>query len=91
MSEFRSADNYPVEVGRKFWDNDLKVVEITELGTRSQDYADTGEKQTWHKTTGGSSDTLTGFMRQYGRLARYFEGRDAEKLQPGTRYSEVAR
>lgn len=78
-----------MEVGRHFWTNDLRVAVITELGTRSQAYADTGEFATWHKHTDGSSDTLTGSMQRYGRLARYFEGKDAEKYPAGTNYSEV--
>jgi hypothetical protein len=88
-AEHRSADNYPVTVGAKFWTNDLRVARITELGTRAQRYADTGEFATWHKHTDGSSDTLTGYMRKYGRLARFFLGKDAENYEPGTNYSDV--
>jgi hypothetical protein len=86
-AEHRSADNYPVEVGQKFWVNGLRVARITELGTRAQAYTDT--VITWHKHTDGISDTLTGHMRKYGRLARFFLGKDAEKYEPGTNYSDV--
>ncbi len=84
-----SADNRPVIVGARFWTNDLRVAQITELGTRAQAYSDTGEFATWHKHTDGISDTLTGRMRQYGRLARFFEGKDAEKYPNGTNYADV--
>jgi len=89
--EHFSCDGQPVTVGAKFWDNDLRVVTITEIGKHSNPYSDTGETQTWHKHTAGSSDTLTGSMRPYGRLVRRFEGRDAEQLADGTRYADVAR
>lgn len=85
--EHLSADGQPVEVGRKFWDNNLRVVQVTKLGTRSQPYADSGCEQTWHDTTGGSSDTMTGHMRHCGRLARRFEGKDAEDYEPGTEFA----
>jgi len=85
----KSADGYPVEVGRKFWDNDLRVVQITELGTRSQAYADTGEFATWHKHTRGISDTLTGSMQRIGRLVRRYEGYDAENYEPGKSFLDV--
>lgn len=87
--EFRSADGYPVEVGKKFWDNDLQVVQITELAERGQMYSDTGESAWWHHHTRGISDTLTGTMQKFGRLGRYFEGLDAEKYEPGTKYADV--
>jgi hypothetical protein len=89
MSEYMSADNQPVTVGAKFWDNDLRVVQVTEVARHSNTYADTGETQTWHRTTSGSSDTLTGTMRPYGRLARFFEGLDAEQYPLGTRYESA--
>ena len=85
----------PVEVGRKFWSNDLRVVQITELAVYANAYADTGCTQTWHRTTegedrrGGDFDTLDGSMQPYGRLARRFEGKDAENYPPGTRYADV--
>lgn len=90
MDEYLSADGYPVTVGAKFWDNNLRVVEVTKVAAiPARPYADTGETATWHSTTGGSSDTLTGSMRPYGRLARYFEGRDAEQYENGTTYASV--
>jgi hypothetical protein len=90
MTEYLSADGYPVEVGKKFWDNDLRVVQILQVAyIPARPYSDTGETSTWHKHTGGSSDTLTGYMRQYGRLARYFEGKDAEKFDNGTQYADT--
>jgi hypothetical protein len=89
-----SADGYPVEVGKRFWTNDLRVAEITEIGTQeTRPYSDTGEYSTWHKHTDGSSDTLTGHMQQFGRLARFtppdLKRLDAEDFEPGTNYSDV--
>lgn len=89
MSEYRSADNYPVEAGRRFWNNDLRICQVTKLAEYGNPYADTGCTQTWHKTTHGNFDTLDGSMRPYGRLARYFEGRDAEDYEPGTDYASI--
>jgi hypothetical protein len=89
MSDYLSADGYPVTKGAKFWDNDLKVVEITKVAGHAYPYADTGCVSTWHETTNGSSDTLDGHMQPYGRLARYFERKDAETLPVGTNYSDV--
>lgn len=84
----RTHEGAPVKVGAKFWDNNLRVVEVTRVGDGySRVYGDCPEIQTWHKTTGGSSDTMTGGMA--GRLARRFEGKDAENYAPGTNYSEV--
>jgi hypothetical protein len=89
-AEHRSADNYPVTAGARFWTNDLRVARITEVGAReARPYADTGEYATWHKHTDGMSDTLTGHMRQYGRLARFFQGKDAENYEPGTNYRDI--
>jgi hypothetical protein len=85
----RSVDGYPVEVGKKFWDNDLRVVQITELGTRSQEYQDSGCYATWHKHTRGISDTLTGHLQGIGRLVRYYERRDAEDYEPGTSFLDI--
>lgn len=84
---YLSADNQPVEAGRKFWSNDLRVVEVTEVARYSNSYQDC--TQTWHKTTGGDFDTMSGDMQQYGRLARRFEGKDAEDYEPGTNYSDA--
>lgn len=89
MSEHFSVDSQPVTAGAKFWDNNLRVVQVTGVAEHSNPYADTGETQTWHDTTGGSSDTLTGTMRPYGRLVRRYEGKDAEDYAPGTNYSDV--
>jgi hypothetical protein len=88
-AEHFSADGYPVTEGRHFWTNDLRVAEITEVGKDRRLYADTGEYSTWHKHTDGSSDTLTGRMRQFGRLARFFGGLDAEEFPAGTDYKDV--
>lgn len=89
LGMFFSSDNCPVEVGKRFWTNDLRVVTVTALGTRDQDYSDTGERQAWHRTTDGISDTLTGHMRQYGRLVRFYGGLDAERHPDGTNYGDV--
>lgn len=89
MDEHRSCDGYPVEIGSKFWDNDLKVVEVTAVAAWDNPYADTGETQTWHETTDGHSDTLSGRMQPYGRLVRFLEGKDAENFAPGTRFADV--
>lgn len=89
MTDHYSADAYPVTAGAKFWDNNLRVVEVTRAAAHSNAYADTGETQTWHGTTGGSSDTLTGALRPYGRLTRFFEGLDAERFPAGTNYRDA--
>jgi len=81
-----SADNYPVYKGRKFWNNDLRVVTIVKVAAWANAYADTGETSTWHQTTRGAFDTLSGHMRPYGRLARFYQGRDAEELHDGAAY-----
>jgi hypothetical protein len=52
--------------------------------------SDTGCTQTWHRTTDGHVfDTLSGSMEPYGRLVRYYKGRDASQYPVGTNYSEV--
>jgi hypothetical protein len=84
-----STDGQPVTVGAKFWDNNLRVVQMTEIACHSNAYADTGETQTWHQTGDGQFDTLSGTMQPYGRLARRFEGKDAENYAPGTNYRDV--
>jgi hypothetical protein len=84
----RSADGFPVEVGKRFWSNDLRVVEITQVAAYSNRYQELG-MQTWHKTTDGSFDTLDGSLQRIGRLVRYYDGRDAEKYAPGTNFSEI--
>jgi hypothetical protein len=89
-SEHKSVDGYPVVVGAKFWNNDLRVCQVTEVASHSNAYASTGATQTWHKTDCGSFDTLTDDMAEYGRLTRYFQGLDAEKYESGTKYSEVS-
>jgi len=88
--KYFSADNCPVVVGAKFWNNDLRVCRVTRLeAIPARPYSDTGETSTWHDTTHGMFDTLTGHMRQYGRLARWFQGEDAERYEPGTSYADI--
>jgi hypothetical protein len=97
MSEHRSCDGYTVNVGDKFWSNDLRVVKVTKVAAHSNPYSDTGCTQTWHNTTedddgdsrGGSFDTLDGSMQPYGRLARFYNGQDAEDYPAGTNYSDI--
>jgi hypothetical protein len=97
MSEVKahfSADGWPVKAGEKFWDNNLQVVQITKMEViPARPYADTGCMQTWHEhtsgITSGISDTLTGAMLPYGRLARKFEGRDATQYEPGTKFADT--
>ncbi len=82
--EYLSVDGYPVTVGGKFWDNNLRVVEITKVADWSDPYQ--GETQTWHDTTGGHADTISGSLREYGRLVRFdpFEHKDARAYPAGT-------
>lgn len=94
--EHYSSDGYPIKVGAKFWDNNLRVVQITKVADWDERYSDTGEKQTWHDTTGGHADTLSGALREYGRLTRWFpmnrpyrERKDAEAYAAGTDYNSV--
>lgn len=83
-----SADGQPVTVGAKFWNNDLRVCQVTRLAAiPAREYADTGETSTWHDTTHGMFDTLTGHMQKFGRLARWYAGADAELYPVGTRYA----
>jgi hypothetical protein len=82
-----SADGYPVVEGAKFWDLDLRVVEIVQVEVTGNPYGDTGETQTWHATTHGRYDTLSGALYTIGRLARRYEGRDAEFLPVGTLFN----
>jgi hypothetical protein len=89
MTEHYSCDYQPVKVDSKFWDNNLRVVRIIEIAKYDNKYSDTGCIQTWHKTTDGDYDTLNGSMQPYGRLVRYYMGRDAEKYEPGTNYSDI--
>jgi hypothetical protein len=85
-----SSDAYPVTVGARFWSNDLRGVEIASVAEHSNVYADTGEVQTWHATfAGGSFDTLSGSLRPYGRLVRFFEGKDATAYPAGTEFADV--
>lgn len=87
-----SADGVPIVVGGRFWDNNLRVVTITEVGRReSRPYADTGEYQTWHGTTGGISDTMSGSMQSCGRLTKRFEGKCADDYPDGTSYSDISK
>ena len=84
-----SVDAYPVTVGAKFWNNDLRVVTITKVAAWDNKYSDTGEVQTWHNTDKGSFDTLSGTMMPYGRLVRFYGSRNAELFPSGTDYSSV--
>lgn len=88
-AEHYSGDGYPVKVGAHFWNNDMRVAEITEVAAHSNAYADTGEIQTWHQTQAGQFDTLSGTMRKWGRLYRYVEGKNAENYPAGTNYRDV--
>jgi hypothetical protein len=72
--EYWSCDSYPVVVGAKFWNNDMRVCQVTEIGCHSNAYADTGETQTWHQTGYGQFDTLSGSMQKFGRLVRHVYG-----------------
>jgi hypothetical protein len=83
-----SVDQYPVTVGAKFWNNDLRVCQITEVAAHSNEYPG-GFTQTWHRTTHGSFDTVSPHHDNLGRLVRYYGGIDAEKHEAGTNYSEV--
>jgi len=82
-----SADGYPVTPGARFWDADLRVVEVEQVEVSGNPYGNTGETQTWHATTHGRCDTLSGPLYTIGRLARRFEGRDAEFLPVGTLFN----
>jgi len=94
--EHRSADFHPVEVGRRFWNSDLRVVEVLELANdlHTNDYQGKA-KQSWHRVdegdgrTMGRFDTLDGGLTHIGRLARYYKGKDAEQYEPGTNYRDV--
>ncbi|MGA2412770.1 MAG: hypothetical protein ABSG46_20600 [Candidatus Binataceae bacterium] len=88
--EHKSSDGHAIEVGKKFWNNDLRVCEITEVASWSNEYADTGCTQTWHDTNKGHFDTLDGSMKPYGRLARYYGGKDAERYEAGTYYGDIS-
>jgi hypothetical protein len=81
-------DGAPVTPGAKFWDNDLRVVQVTEVASHSNPYPG-GYTQTWHRTTHGSSDTMKPHADWAGRLTRRFEGLDAKDYPPGTRYADV--
>lgn len=89
------SDGYPVTVGARFWSNDLRVVEVTKVADHSNAYSDTGEIQTWHDTTVGSADTLSGTLREYGRLTRFYphqparNSEDAADHPVGTSYSDL--
>jgi hypothetical protein len=90
MAEHLSADGQPVVVDAQFWDNNLRVVRITQVAVRSNPYADTGSIQTWHAAEpGGDTDTMSGGLAFCGRIARYFKGLDAESYPPGTDYADV--
>jgi hypothetical protein len=87
--EYFSVDGFNITVGAKFWDNNLRVVQVTKVADWHEDYRGTGETQTWHDTTGGHADTLSGGLRPYGRLVRWFEGKDAEAYEAGTSYNDT--
>lgn len=89
MTEHFSADGYLVVKGGRFWDNNLRVVEVTEVAADSNPYGKTGVVQTWHGTTGGLTDTLDGAMRAYGRLARRYLGKDAAGYPAGTSHADA--
>jgi hypothetical protein len=89
MEEYLSADGYAVTIGARFWDNNLRVVEVTQTDVARNAYSDTGETQTWHDTTSGWVDTLSGRLYQFGRMARHFEGRDASDYPVGTSYAAI--
>lgn len=92
--EHLSVDGYPVEVGARFWDNGLQVVEIEKVATNSNAYADSGCTQTWHQCSGGHGgvyDTLDGHLQRIGRLCRFYEGVDAVEFAPGTRWADVGK
>lgn len=87
--EYYSVDGYPVEVGTKYWSNDLRVVVITQVAAFSNDYQNGRATQTWHKTNQGSFDTLDGQLQSIGRLVRYYGGKDAEQYPVGTEYADI--
>lgn len=83
-----SNDGYPVTVGAKFWNNDLKVCEITRVAVDSNDYPG-GYVQTWHQTNRSRFDTVKPHHPNLGRLSRFCGNKDAERYAVGTNYSEV--
>ena len=85
-----SCDNFPVTIGARFWNNDMRVVMVTTVARSSNDYQRGRATQTWHDTQdGGMFDTLDGSMRPYGRLVRYLDGKDAEDYPAGTEYRDI--
>jgi hypothetical protein len=91
--EYWSCDGYPVVVGAKFWNNDMRVCQVTEIACHSNAYSDTGETQTWHQTGDGQFDTLSGSMQKFGRLVRHVYGskgyKNAEDYPVGTSYNNL--
>lgn len=94
--EHFSADSIPapITVGAKFWNNDLRVVVITEVAKQSNPWPDSDSIQTWHQTNAGRFDTMSGSLRRIGRLARYApvgysSGYDAEDHPVGTSYGDI--
>jgi hypothetical protein len=83
-----SVDQFPVTVGAKFWNNDLRVCQVTEVAHHANPYPG-GYKQTWHKTSHGSFDTVAPHHENLGRLVRFYSNKDAERYEPGTNYSDV--
>jgi hypothetical protein len=87
-----SADAHPITIGAKFWDNNMRVVQITGVAVDSNPYTDDGTVQTWHQTGAGMYDTLSGDSHPWGRLARFdpfTHRRDAEDYPAGTQYADV--
>jgi len=90
-----STDGCPVTVGARFWSNDLRVVQITAVAVTANPYSDTGEIQTWHDTTAGQCDTLSGALQLYGRLTRFYPHQpdpsavDAREHPVGTDYNVI--
>jgi hypothetical protein len=72
-----TADGYPITVGEWYWDNDLKVVQITAVAVDFTPYPECGT-QVWHKHTRGMSDSLTD-RPDIGRLAKYWRGKPASE------------
>jgi hypothetical protein len=86
--EHYSADRRVVTVGAKFWNNDLRVCQVTEVDSHHNDYPG-GYVQTWHQTTHGSFDTVAPHHPNLGRLVRFFEGKDANNYEAGTNFRDA--
>lgn len=86
--EHFSVDRQPILLGRKFWNNDLRVCVITQIAAHSNDYPG-GYTQTWHDTTHGQFDTVTPHHDNLGRLVRWYGGKDANNYPAGTNYADI--